>query len=214
MKYEVNEQNFLKDVAEHRMIVIRDDGVNRHIRFAKPGTSCMHFDLITWPGYLCYTGDMGTYVFTRIEDMFEFFRRGDKRFGIDRRYWAEKCVSIDRDGIEEFDEERFNSQIIGMLIEWLRENRHKTSKEERRDLWEAVMSEVLDADSDSGGYRKKCAAHDFSHEINEEIGAFYFRDLFERSFTNYTVRFTWCCFALAWGIEQYDKTKVVEAVPA
>ena len=65
---------FLRDVAEHEMIVVRDDGVHRHIRFKKPGTSCMHFDLITWPGYLCYTGDMGTYVFSRLTDMFEFFR--------------------------------------------------------------------------------------------------------------------------------------------
>ena len=68
------DEQFLRDVAEHTMTVIREDGVSRHIRFAKPGTSCMHFDLITWPGYLCYTGDMGTYVFQRLTDMFEFFR--------------------------------------------------------------------------------------------------------------------------------------------
>ena len=68
------EQSFLKDVAEHQMTVLRDDGVNRHVQFRRPGTICMGFELITWPGYLCYTGDMGTYVFRRLEDMFEFFR--------------------------------------------------------------------------------------------------------------------------------------------
>jgi len=52
---------FLKDVASHQMHIIQNDGVNRHIRFSKPGTSCYHFDLITWPGHLCYTGDMGTW---------------------------------------------------------------------------------------------------------------------------------------------------------
>lgn len=54
--------------------MLHEDGIYRHIRFRQPGTMCMHFDLITWPGYLCYTGDMGTYVFTRLADMFEFFR--------------------------------------------------------------------------------------------------------------------------------------------
>lgn len=68
------EQRFLNDVANHEMIIIRDDGVNRHVRFKRPNSSCMYFDLITWPGHLCYTGDMGSYVFRRLEDMFEFFR--------------------------------------------------------------------------------------------------------------------------------------------
>lgn len=56
------ELSFLHDVREHRLIVLNDDKLNRHIRFSRPGTRCMQFDLITWPGYLCYTGDMGTYV--------------------------------------------------------------------------------------------------------------------------------------------------------
>ena len=70
---------FTSDIAQHQMQVIRDDGVSRHLRFKRPNTMCMHFDLLTWPGYLCYTGDMGTYVFRRLEDMFPFFRRGEDR---------------------------------------------------------------------------------------------------------------------------------------
>lgn len=44
------EQDFLKDVREHEMIVIRDDGVNRHIRFKRPQEGAYWFDIITWPG--------------------------------------------------------------------------------------------------------------------------------------------------------------------
>lgn len=76
---DITEETFLADVAAHQIHVLRDDGVHRHIRFKRPGTYCMQFDLITWPGYLCYTGDMGTYVFNRLEDMFEFFRTGRSR---------------------------------------------------------------------------------------------------------------------------------------
>jgi len=42
------EANFFKDVDRHVIEIIRDDGVNRHVRFRRPGTMCMHFDLITW----------------------------------------------------------------------------------------------------------------------------------------------------------------------
>lgn len=65
MAKEVTESTFLREVSQHSMTVIRDDGVNRHLRFRRPETNCMGFDLITWAGHLCYTGDMGTYVFSR-----------------------------------------------------------------------------------------------------------------------------------------------------
>ena len=83
-------ETFERDIGKHEMQIIRDDGVFRHVRFKRPDTICMYFDLITWPGCLCYTGDMGTYVFQRLEDMFVFFRRypdyeqGNMSMG----YWA------------------------------------------------------------------------------------------------------------------------------
>lgn len=101
----LNEEEFLRDVSNHEMLIIRDDGLYRHIRFQRPDTSSMYFDLITWPNRLCYTGDMSTYVFSRIEDMFRFFRadrqrstRDDQRLEINLSYWAEKVISGDRDG--------------------------------------------------------------------------------------------------------------------
>lgn len=210
------EQRFLQDVAEHRMIVVRDDGVNRHIRFQKPGTYCMHFDLITWPGYLCYTGDMGTYVFRRLEDMFEFFRtdrkymqlRNGETLAINLSYWAEKLEGVDRHGgVKEFSEAKFNRAIFEYLANWVREHYDRTTKAERRELWDAVMNEVLGADGDSGGYRKQVAAHDFSHYVNDRVHQFYFQDFWENSLEEYTYRFIWCCYALAWGVQKYDESR-------
>lgn len=47
--------------------------------------------------YLCYTGDMGTYVFQRLTDMFEFFRtdreykkRNGGKLAVNLSYWGEK----------------------------------------------------------------------------------------------------------------------------
>lgn len=207
------EQTFLRDVKDHTVTVIRNDGVHRHIRFQKPGTMCMHFDLITWPGYLCYTGDMGTYVFSRLRDMFKFFRvdqdsqwlksRG-LTLGINPSYWGEKLEATDKcDGLKKFDDAKFDRIVKDYLVRWIRDNADCTSKEERRELWDEVMYEVISADGDSGGFRKTTAAYDFHHQVNRSV-KFEFQDLWEYDFTDYTHRFMWCCYALAWGIKQFD----------
>jgi len=40
-------ERFKRDIANHDLEIIRDEGVNRHLRFSSPGTMVMHFDLIT-----------------------------------------------------------------------------------------------------------------------------------------------------------------------
>lgn len=211
------EQTFLHDVRDHTLEVIRDDGVHRHIRLRKPGTMCMHFDLITWPGYLCYTGDMGTYVFRRLEDMFQFFRtdadsawlkRDGRTLGINPSYWGEKLEATDKcDGFKEFSEAKFTRNVMEQLVTWIRDNRDLTTKEERRELWDAVICDVVQADGDNGGHRKQIAAHEFSHHVNDRVRDFCFEDFWERSCEDYSYRFMWCCYALAWGIKTYDTSK-------
>jgi hypothetical protein len=47
---------FLLDTAFHRLEIVRDDGLYRHLRMKQPGKSCYYFDIVTWPGYLTVTG--------------------------------------------------------------------------------------------------------------------------------------------------------------
>lgn len=225
MSSDCTEERFLRDVAEHAMTVIRDDGVIRHIRFAKPGTGCMHFDLITWPGILCYTGDMGTYVFQRTTDMFEFFRhdraynqsRG-RKLSINLGYWTEKLIAIDgsRHGgkVKEFDDEKFKRVINKYRVDWMRaaKERGTLDKDGRRELWEAVEDEVIGV-LDDGEDRAQYAAYDFNHTAPSDAQrrGWQFDDLFEHDFTEYTHSIIWCCYALAWGIEKYDQSKVAIA---
>lgn len=193
------QDSFVKDVAQHEMTIVRDDGNHRHVVFAKPGTYCQRFELITWPGYLCYSGDMGTYVFRRLEDMFAFFRdarpEGEK-LRINLGYWAEKLEATDRcDGSQCWSEYKFRDVIEGYL---------KDSDEPiSASLREAVNNEVLSRleDGEHEAYR---AANEFEHE------GFTFNDLWDHDFKDYTYRFVWCCYALAWGIRQYDAAKVAD----
>jgi hypothetical protein len=225
------EELFLRDVAQHEMIVIHDDGVNRHIRFKQPESGCMHFDLITWPGYLCYTGDMGTYVFQRTTDMFSFFRKGGQLGSIDHSYWAEKVEAADREGVRKFSHKKFQDMIRSWVDDYAESNlpdeddadataKHAAAYAELRA---AVESEVTCADDNS----TRCydAAVDFRHngdawqEFHGKDAEFEFSDVwdgFDYATKEFTFRFMWCCYALVWGIEKYDtaKQQAAEAVPA
>jgi hypothetical protein len=211
------EDRFLADVSKHAMTVIHDDGVHRHLRFRNPETSCYWFDLITWPGTLCIDGDCGTYVFRRLTDMFEFFRtdreymaRKGKKLAINPGYWAEKVQAKDKHGgIKEFSEDLFNKAVMEHLVGWIRDHRDETTKDERRDLWDAVMDDVIGASGDRDGARKQIAAHEFSHRVNADT-RFSFCDFYERNVEEYTSGYLWCCYAIAWGVKTHDESKVID----
>lgn len=223
MTYELTEASFLKDVATHEMQLLRDDGVYRHVRFKTPGTGCMRFDLVTWPGYLAYSGDMGCYVFSRLNDMFEFFRtdreyaqrRGDRQLFVNHGYWSEKLVAVDgqrRSGSAmEFSEAKLRAYVNETRLEWIREARANgaLSRDERRELWEEVDHEVLDRLVDDDVQAAYLALRDFRWSPRSAPGSpeFEFTDFWDLEFRQYTHHFKWCCYALAWGIERYDLAK-------
>ena len=84
-------KDFVKHTEKHELKIIKDDGVYRHMRFGDPDTIIYSMHVTTWPGHLAVTGDMGTYLFSRIEDMFKFFRHDRPN----PQYWAEKCQASD-----------------------------------------------------------------------------------------------------------------------
>ncbi len=74
MELELTKKQFLHDIENHEMQIYKDDGIFRCITFKKENTSNQQFTITTFPNYLVITGDMGDFVFTRLEDMFNFFR--------------------------------------------------------------------------------------------------------------------------------------------
>ena len=190
---EPDEARFLKDVATHQMTVIRDEGLHRHVRFRRPGTICMGFDLVTWPGYLCVCGDMGDYLFSRLPDMFEFFRgKADGSLSINLSYWAEKCKAADAhgNGIKQYSPERFKAAL------------HRYLEDADDELRDAALGDLLCCAND-GEHAAHQAVRDFEHN-----GRTPFADFWEADLREYTYHFVWCCYALAWGIRQYDDAKV------
>lgn len=189
------EEQFLKDVAEHKMSVVRDEGMFRVLHFKKDKTICGSFSLVTWPGYLCITGDMGTYVFSRLDDMFHFFRREEfmknkPGLQINLSYWAEKLQAIDKTGkVKEYSYDIFK-QIVQERID-----EAETTKVQR----DAVEDMVANLDGQP---------IEIVHERIRDFEEFEFSDFWEHDLTEHTYHFVWCCFAIAWGIQEYDKSKL------
>lgn len=195
--------DFLRDVATHELTIIRNDGLYRHLRFSRPGSSCMHFDLITWPGHLCYTGDMGTYVFQRTKDMLEFFRRDSREdLSINPGYWSEKVLAADGGRspgcVFEYDHQKYLDAVLEYQGGWL----EGLSEEHQDELKEAVWDDVLhwaDESDEHGNYQRV-------HEFDATVGGtnYQFTDFFEHSLRRFTDRYIWCCRALVWGIGKFD----------
>jgi hypothetical protein len=188
-KEEKSRAEFNRDTAKHEMTILHDDGLYRHLKCAAPGTYCGSFNITTWPFYLAYSGDMGEFMFTRIDDMFSFFR-GNR---VSPGYWSEKCVAVDKaDGIDEFDIDTFRENVLysAKLDIGLDDDDElpEDAKDElsvllhAEDEWDAVSS-IREFDSDR----------------------FNFTDFFENDCKQFSGRFLFACHAIQWAVGKYDE---------
>lgn len=222
---ECSEESFLKDVEKHEIKVLLDNGVYRHIRFEKPTSSDMYFEIVTWPGCLAYSGDMGDYIFSRTKDMFEFFRDYEKSgpLHINLPYWGEKLEAVDYtgkydSGFKKFSSERFKEYVEEVAKSWIEtiegpydsdeEDEAKAKKEFEETLKEAIDDQIYHY-LDDGEYELRRAVNDFLLKVGND--KYTFEDTWEWDCDEYVFRFVWCCYALAWGIRRYDESKVETA---
>lgn len=171
------------DLKSARLVIKKADGLYRHLRIVLDHT---WYEIMTFPEYLVYTGDMGTYVFSRLTDMFEFFRNKDGL--VNPGYWAQKAEAIDKiDGIERFSGARFMRE----LGEYCDDN--EIDKETRKLLLGMVEPE-----------------HEYEalSEVSLILGSTpYCMDDIYGMGTEFTGRYIWCCAAIVWAINEYDKQK-------
>lgn len=184
-------ETFDKIVKNHKVQIIKDDGLYRHISATENGSAIYRFDLITWPGYLAYTGDMGHFVFARIPDMFAFFRGRE----INPGYWAEKVLAENiHNGIEEFSVDVFRENV-------LHDARSYLDLEENEPLPDDIQEEIrvlLDAEDEW-----ECV-EEMRRFSSEKIK---FHDFWECRTTEYTDTYLMACYAIVWAIAQYDALK-------
>ncbi len=191
MTVEEYDKRFEGDIEKHEMKIYHDEGVYRHVRFGRPETNCMHFNLTTFPGRLCYSGDMGDFTFARVNDMFTFFNSKTINLG----YWTEKLQSVDKmgawnsnsNGFEEWNEELF----------W--ENVDECFKAHYEEQWKTKIAEFK-AEScfeSSVPYDAVNAVMEFNSDM----------DFWDYSNTVYTFRIQWALRAIRWGVSKYIEEK-------
>lgn len=196
MSYSCTQERFLSDIENHTMEIKKDDGLYRHLRFSNNGSNIYRFDLVTWPGVLCIEGDCGSFIFSRLPDMFNFFGgyEGDE-IKINPSYWGEKLISIsDKHHIKKFDREKFEKVI------WDNFNDHEWESDEEGDISKNIVKETLkeDLENKEFGFR---SAHDYLYYFDKE--GFTFIDSFEFDITQYTFHYIWNLYAIVWGIQTY-----------
>jgi hypothetical protein len=185
-------ERFKRDTAAHKLTILHDDGLYRHLRFRRPDRGEYWFDLITWPGCLTVRGDFGdSYTFARLTDMFEFFRG---KGGINADYWSEKLDS-GRASAKEYSEALFRQLVVEHVAEAIRYS------DAPRGIGKAVQSDILG----SFDLHDEAMARQTLDEF--EFKGFRFDDTWEWSFQDFEWSFLWACHAIVWGIRQYDAAK-------
>jgi hypothetical protein len=186
---------FARDTANHQMTVLHEDGLYRHLRFVqpKPASSMYWFDLITWPGCLTIRGDIGdAYTFSRLPDMFEFFRGRVGR--INEHYWSEK-LDNGRDSAKEYSEKLFRQLVCEMVGHAVQ------SGDAPRGVGKAVREEILASEFLGTEEEARYVLENFEYK------GFQFKGTWELSFHDYEWTFLWACHAIVWGIGRYDRVR-------
>ncbi|MFI8872395.1 hypothetical protein [Streptomyces sp. NPDC055243] len=165
-------ERFARETARHEMVVLQDHGLYRRLVFRPQGHSFYWFELITTPGQLVFSGDGESYVFRRLDDMFEFFRSGLRRDGsvrIDPGYWDEKLAS-NRDAARTYSQKRFDEEVArdleiaeesypGVTAAWA-----EHLEDEFNTEYEEEARRALDEFSFGESYKATCKACDWSTE--------------------------------------------------
>ncbi|WP_088700377.1 hypothetical protein [Halomonas campaniensis] len=192
-------EQFMENVASHSMEVLQDDGKYRHLRFSHNGSSIYHFNIVTWPGYLAIAGDMGDFMFSRLPDMFDFFRSEKPGLFINASYWAQKLRAGSSKGpqlAKVWSEEAFKRNVLRQFDNWA-----EFQDDEART---AEMRAKLNRDVLECGYFKEEAQQavlDWDNEL------FDLTEVWEHDCTDFDHHYLICCYAIAWAIQQYDAAK-------
>lgn len=197
-----SKERFQRDVRDHELTIVLDQGLHRHIMLSRPGSNYYRFHITTWPGYLAISGDCGSYTFARLRDMFEFFRDETGQNRINEGYWAEKLQAVDRHGkASELDDEAYKDALRGDLkAHFQSEN---LSLSQAKDVVRDMRDECLfdPADSHENAIQ---TVMDYRCPVTDRRP---FREFYDHRLDRASFRLVWCMRAIVWGIKQYDLAK-------
>lgn len=194
--------DFLKATANHKVEVLLDKGVHRSLLFKDQSGSYMYgFELNTWPGHLAITGDISDgLIFTRLYDMFEFFRSDRNYDDIDFRYWAEK-LTTGRQSVREFSEKLARESVLRDVHQWL----------EYADLGESDTEQLFEEVDELFGYADASTLieriYNYTFIDSDRNTHHVFQDVEPHDWSEFNYRFYLNCYAIQAGIKAYNRYK-------
>ncbi|MDQ1584568.1 MAG: hypothetical protein QOF36_2622 [Microbacteriaceae bacterium] len=197
---ERSKARFEQETAEHVLTVIKDAGLYRHLRCQQPGTYIYGFDVVTWPGYLAIVGDAGDFVFSRIRDMFQFFRSDH---GINPDYWSQKLQAPRPDGARVYSHDALRERVLF----WARDELEYG--EDGDMIYPSLLIEALEREVLYDWTLHPEEGRERLQLLEESVGVHL--ETWEWDLREYDWQFLWCCHAIAWAIARYDETATTVA---
>ena len=189
-----NQEQAKKYLSErdYKMEIILDDGLHRHLKFMHNNRHDGYFNITTWPGHLCISGDMGTFVFSRISDMVNFFSGN----GINPGYWAEKVQAESRfgNGCSEFSYESFHKKVKEELTELTSDEYDDKTREEAKDY----LDQLETVEEDEYGAVEFIRNMHIEGAETWEWGAYH---------EEYTFHYLFACYAINFACNTYLASK-------
>lgn len=162
-----------------------DQDLHRHLTFRQPETSTFWYDIVTIPGELIFTGDVGAYVFRREENMLNFFGDATWNSNPEFRYWAEKVIQTGYTDITR----RYSEELFKRAME-------EHLEEGSEEIHAAFNMHIKDYDTCYEEGARECL-EEFEHH------GYRLTDIFEFDFRDYTPHFIWACHAILHATNTY-----------
>ena len=199
-------ERFKCDVAQHEVKILMDNDCYRHIRCSRPESGNYSFSIATFPGHLVIAGDMGSWTFSRVQDMFKFFRGSSHELGINPSYWAEKLVAVNKqNGPRVFDEDAAREWLVKSIEEKIGPEDNDGGEDDKEDAIAEADGILEDCDSEDCFFLK---IRDFS---SGGI-TFEYEDFDGCDVMAWSGNYLWCLFAIVWAIGKYDEMKAAPEV--
>jgi hypothetical protein len=214
--YECTEEIFLENIKNHKLTVLLDNGIYKHLRFKSKDTNSYYFDIVTYPNHLVISGDMGCLVASRIPDMFEFYRtdrnymlKDGRKLAINPSYWAEKIVS-GKDDIKEFSINKLKKNVTEYIDSCLF---GEDWSENEIDLLKCDILSAIDYTDNNSSDCMFDMIDSFQYYKDKtpysDNPDFEFTDWWEYHgyCEEFTFHYIWNCYAIAYAVQEYDKLR-------
>lgn len=198
-------ERFDYDTEDHQLQVIVDEGVNRILKFAnKNGSRCYSVSVMQTRHNICFTGDMGSFVFANNnEDMLGFFMDN-----LSLSYISEKCrAGIKSEYSEDLAKEAIKCEVTDFCGDYIDDHiEHCTDIDietlgreyisKKQSQWEVVLyNQALRSINFENEYTFYQSVSDLEVEATPSLN--FTIDICDGlPCRDYTHRFKWCIAAM------------------